>query len=149
MTSVFRDDDLAASVFLVSVEPNFSVCVDLFVPLCLLVELPVHVSLLDPAGSVGVVYNRPRNKSLLAYTLISEDADVGNSRKSVNANLSFALTLDPRLDFYSPFVFHKRVHKSLMSKKGSTKTQQEQSVYEPREVVLAKVRGFPPWPGMV
>jgi hypothetical protein len=36
-----------------------------------------------------------------------------------------------------------------MSKKGNTKTKEEQSSYELRDVVLAKVRGFPPWPGMV
>ncbi|KAI0708924.1 hypothetical protein C8T65DRAFT_203956 [Cerioporus squamosus] len=35
-----------------------------------------------------------------------------------------------------------------MSKKGA-KTQNYQQSYEVRDVVLAKVRGFPPWPGMV
>jgi hypothetical protein len=35
-----------------------------------------------------------------------------------------------------------------MSKKAG-KSQKEQSSYEVRDIVLAKVRGFPPWPGMV
>ncbi|RDX55244.1 hypothetical protein OH76DRAFT_880528 [Lentinus brumalis] len=35
-----------------------------------------------------------------------------------------------------------------MSKKGA-KTQNFQQSYEVRDVVLAKVRGFPPWPGMI
>jgi PWWP domain len=36
----------------------------------------------------------------------------------------------------------------MMSKK-SAKSQKEQSTYEYRDIVLAKVRGYPPWPGMV
>lgn len=35
-----------------------------------------------------------------------------------------------------------------MSKKAAKNQHKEQS-YEIREVVLAKVRGFPAWPGMV
>jgi hypothetical protein len=35
-----------------------------------------------------------------------------------------------------------------MGKTGG-KHQKEESSYEIRDVVLAKVRGFPPWPGMV
>lgn len=35
-----------------------------------------------------------------------------------------------------------------MSKKGA-KTQNKEQSYEVRDIVLAKVRGFPPWPGMV
>ncbi|KAG1869768.1 hypothetical protein C8R48DRAFT_98786 [Suillus tomentosus] len=35
-----------------------------------------------------------------------------------------------------------------MSKKGN-KTQQPETSYAERDIVLAKVRGFPPWPGMV
>ena len=35
-----------------------------------------------------------------------------------------------------------------MSKKGA-KTQDKDQSYEVRDIVLAKVRGFPPWPGMV
>lgn len=35
-----------------------------------------------------------------------------------------------------------------MSKKGN-KTQQPETSYTERDIVLAKVRGFPPWPGMV
>lgn len=38
---------------------------------------------------------------------------------------------------------------SAMSKKGAPKTQDTDQSYEVRDVVLAKVRGFPPWPGMV
>lgn len=36
-----------------------------------------------------------------------------------------------------------------MSKKGGAKTPQEQPHYENRDIVLAKVRGYPPWPSMV
>jgi len=36
-----------------------------------------------------------------------------------------------------------------MSKKGSKSAAKEVSSYETRDVVLGKVRGFPPWPGMV
>ena len=36
-----------------------------------------------------------------------------------------------------------------MSKKGAKTQQNYQQSYEVRDVVLAKVRGFPPWPGMV
>jgi len=36
-----------------------------------------------------------------------------------------------------------------MSKKGSAKTPQEQPHYEYRDIILAKVRGYPPWPSMV
>ncbi|KAH7913286.1 hypothetical protein BJ138DRAFT_969298, partial [Hygrophoropsis aurantiaca] len=35
-----------------------------------------------------------------------------------------------------------------MSKKGA-KTQQVEATYDERDIVLAKVRGYPPWPGMV
>lgn len=35
-----------------------------------------------------------------------------------------------------------------MSKKAA-KTQDKDQSYDVRDVVLAKVRGFPPWPGMV
>lgn len=35
-----------------------------------------------------------------------------------------------------------------MSKKGAKAQNKEQS-YDFRDIVLAKVRGFPPWPGMV
>ncbi|KAI0358717.1 Tudor/PWWP/MBT [Trametes cingulata] len=35
-----------------------------------------------------------------------------------------------------------------MSKKGA-KTQNKEQSYEVRDIVLAKVRGFPPWPGMI
>ena len=35
-----------------------------------------------------------------------------------------------------------------MSKKGSKAQPKEQS-YEVRDIVLAKVRGYPPWPGIV
>jgi hypothetical protein len=35
-----------------------------------------------------------------------------------------------------------------MSKKGE-KSNKGESSYELRDVVLAKVRGYPPWPGMV
>ena len=35
-----------------------------------------------------------------------------------------------------------------MSKKGS-KTQAKEQSYDVRDVVLAKVRGYPPWPGWV
>ena len=35
-----------------------------------------------------------------------------------------------------------------MSKKGA-KNQTKEQTYEIRDVVLAKVRGFPAWPGMV
>ncbi|KAL0957086.1 hypothetical protein HGRIS_003182 [Hohenbuehelia grisea] len=36
-----------------------------------------------------------------------------------------------------------------MSKKGATKTPKEPLSYEIRDVVLGKIRGYPPWPGMV
>ena len=37
-----------------------------------------------------------------------------------------------------------------MSKKGAkTQSQNKEQTYEVRDIVLAKVRGFPPWPGMV
>ncbi|KAF9653894.1 hypothetical protein BDM02DRAFT_3086368 [Thelephora ganbajun] len=36
-----------------------------------------------------------------------------------------------------------------MSKKGSAKTPQEQPHYEYRDIILAKVRGYPPWPCMI
>ncbi|KAI0779595.1 hypothetical protein C8Q74DRAFT_702710 [Fomes fomentarius] len=36
-----------------------------------------------------------------------------------------------------------------MSKKGAPKIQDTDQSYEVRDVVLAKVRGFPPWPGMI
>lgn len=36
----------------------------------------------------------------------------------------------------------------MMSKKA-TKNQEPETTYVEREIVLAKVRGFPPWPGMV
>ena len=36
---------------------------------------------------------------------------------------------------------------STMSKKGSKAPKE--STYEYRDIVLAKVRGYPPWPGMV
>ncbi|KAI0644711.1 hypothetical protein C8Q79DRAFT_790447 [Trametes meyenii] len=35
-----------------------------------------------------------------------------------------------------------------MSKKGA-KTQNKEQSYDVRDIVLAKVRGFPPWPGMI
>ena len=35
-----------------------------------------------------------------------------------------------------------------MSKKGAKAPPKEQS-YEARDIVLAKVRGYPPWPGIV
>ena len=35
-----------------------------------------------------------------------------------------------------------------MSKKGG-KTQPKEQTYETRAVLLAKVRGYPPWPGIV
>lgn len=37
---------------------------------------------------------------------------------------------------------------SKMSKKGA-KSQPKETSYEVRDVVLAKVRGYPPWPGIV
>jgi len=37
----------------------------------------------------------------------------------------------------------------VMSKKGAAKTPREQPHYEYRDIVLAKVRGYPPWPSMV
>jgi len=36
-----------------------------------------------------------------------------------------------------------------MSKKGAKAAPKEVSSYEFRDIVLGKVRGFPPWPGMV
>lgn len=35
-----------------------------------------------------------------------------------------------------------------MSKKAS-KSEKESATYETRDIVLGKVRGYPPWPGMV
>lgn len=36
-----------------------------------------------------------------------------------------------------------------MSKKAGTKTPQEQTHYQHRDIILAKVRGYPPWPSMI
>lgn len=36
-----------------------------------------------------------------------------------------------------------------MSKKAGTKTPQEQPHYQHRDIILAKVRGYPPWPSMI
>lgn len=40
------------------------------------------------------------------------------------------------------------VNRSTMSKK-SAKSAKETASYETRDIVLGKVRGYPPWPGMV
>ncbi|TFK19285.1 hypothetical protein FA15DRAFT_601847 [Coprinopsis marcescibilis] len=36
-----------------------------------------------------------------------------------------------------------------MSKKGGAKIPREAKTYEPRDIVLGKVRGYAPWPGMI
>lgn len=59
-----------------------------------------------------------------------------------------SLTLIDRLLAASPSspLSPKRV---VMSKKGSSKTPQEQPHYQYRDIILAKVRGYPPWPSMI
>ena len=48
----------------------------------------------------------------------------------------------------SRFPSETRRRPTNMSKKGAKSQETDQS-YEVRDIVLAKVRGFPPWPGMV
>lgn len=61
------------------------------------------------------------------------------SRSTLPATRSSPSTASPTLYVYLCVT---------MSKKGAKMTTKEQS-YEFRDVVLAKVRGYPPWPGMV
>ena len=37
----------------------------------------------------------------------------------------------------------------MSTKSAKTQSRNREQSYEFREIVLAKVRGFPPWPGMV